>query len=312
MKEEFNNQEKESNNQDNQDNNNPEEDLTVDEISNINKEQPKEDSETPNNNQEPLTNQKEPPINNQNQDLPDNDTSAESSDKVELESKTTSNPPQPTLPQPQPSPQPTPPQPSPPPQTQKETQPQEHLSSQTAQELEETTEIENLKKIEAALFLSARYLSLQDLIMLTDINPLMLKELITKLTNQYSQDTSSIEIVNKENMWKMDVKEEYVSLINKLATGSAEFTKAEQETLAVIAYKQPVKQSVIIKIRGNKAYEHIKNFIGTGLVQGKRVGHTKELTLSDTFFEYFHLVKKSDGSVEGIEMNEEEINEQEN
>ena len=120
------------------------------------------------------------------------------------------------------------------------------------------------------------------------------------------------EIVNKENMWKMDVKEEYVSLINKLATGSAEFTKAEQETLAVIAYKQPVKQSVIIKIRGNKAYEHIKNFIGTGLVQGKRVGHTKELTLSDTFFEYFHLVKKSDGSVEGIEMNEEEINEQEN
>jgi len=181
----------------------------------------------------------------------------------------------------------------------------EHVSSQTAQELDEDKEIENLKKIQAALFLSARYLSLQDLLMLTDINPLMLKELLRKLTEQYSHEDSALEIVQKENMWKMDVKEEYVSLINKLATGSAEFSKAEQETLAVIAYKQPVKQSVIINIRGNKAYEHIKNFVSVGLVQAKRAGHTKELTLSDTFFEYFHLIKKGDGSIEGIEMNED-------
>ena len=111
----------------------------------------------------------------------------------------------------------------------------ENITSQTAKELDETREIENLKKIEAALFLSARYLNLQELVMLTDVNPLMLKELLVKLTERYSQDTSAIEIIQKENMWKMDVKEEYVSLINKLATGSAEFSKAEQETLAVIA-----------------------------------------------------------------------------
>lgn len=180
----------------------------------------------------------------------------------------------------------------------------EHITSQTAEELDEIREIENMKKIEASLFLSARFLTLQDLMMLTDVNPLMLKDLIEKLIEKYNQDSSSIEIVSKENMWKMDVKEEYVSLINKLATGSAEFTKAEQETLAVIAYKQPVKQSVIINIRGNKSYEHIKHFIDIGLVQGKRVGHTKELKLSDNFFEYFHLQKKGDGSIEGIGVNE--------
>jgi len=129
-------------------------------------------------------------------------------------------------------------------------------------------------------------------LMLTDINPLMLKEFLVKLTNKYAQDSSSIEIVKKEGMWKMDVKEEYVGLINKLATGNAEFSKAEQETLAVIAYKQPVKQSVVINIRGNKSYDHIKNFISLGLVNAKKVGHTQELHLSDTFFEYFHLVKK--------------------
>ena len=87
----------------------------------------------------------------------------------------------------------------------------------------------------------------------------------------------------------MDVCKEHVHMINKLATGNSEFTKAEQETLAVIAYKQPVKQSVIVNIRGNKAYEHIKKFLENELVVGKRVGHTKELRLSEDFYEYFHL-----------------------
>jgi len=168
----------------------------------------------------------------------------------------------------------------------------EHTTSETVKEMDEASEIKAMKKLEAALFLSARFLSVEDLIMLTDINPLMLKELLNRLIEKYNSNESAIEIVIKENMWKMDVKQEYVSMINKLATGSAEFSKTEQETLAVIAYKQPVKQSVVIKIRGNKAYEHVKKFIEIGLVKAKKLGHTKELRLSDDFYEYFHLQDK--------------------
>jgi len=182
--------------------------------------------------------------------------------------------------------------------------PIEHLTSETVREMDEASEVENLKKLEAALFLSARFLNLQELVMLTDINPLMIKELLNKLIAKYNRDDSAIEIVVKENMWKMDVAKEHVHLINKLATGSAEFSKAEQETLAVIAYKQPVKQSIIIKIRGNKAYEHVKKFIETGLVLGKRMGHTKELKLSDDFYEYFHL---RDKKLEPIAGKKEEV-----
>jgi len=189
----------------------------------------------------------------------------------------------------------------------------EHISSETAREMDENTEIENMKKVEAALFIAGRFLSLQELVMLTDINPLMLKEILEKLIEKYN-DNSGIEIVVKEDMWKMDVGQEYIHMINKLATGNAEFSKAEQETLAVIAYKQPVKQSVIIKIRGNKAYDHIKHFIDIGLVQAKKFGRTKELRLSDDFFEYFHLQKKGDGSTEiiGIEKNGEDNNKSDN
>ncbi len=174
------------------------------------------------------------------------------------------------------------------------------VSSKTIKELEQESEIDNLKKIEAALFLSARFLNLQELVLLTDINPLMTKELIEKLIEKYNNEYSAIQIISKENMWKMDVKPEYVHMINKLATGTSEFTKAEQETLAVIAYKQPVKQSVIVKIRGNKSYDHIKNFIEIGLIKAKKLGHTKELALSEDFFDYFHLQGKENN--QGLEL----------
>jgi len=166
------------------------------------------------------------------------------------------------------------------------------LTSETQDEVDDAEEIKNLKKVEAALFISARWLSLQELVTLTDINPLLLRELLEKLQEKNNQDNSAIEILSRDNSWKMDVKSEYRDMINRLATGTAEFSRAEQETLAVIAYKQPIKQSIIIKIRGNKAYEHIKNFIDIGLVRAKKQGHTYILTLSEEFYDYFNIGKK--------------------
>lgn len=167
------------------------------------------------------------------------------------------------------------------------------ITKKTAEQLDNTfnqKEKEAQEKVEAALFISGRFLNLQDLIMLTDLNPIMLKEVLRHLEKKYSQ--GAIHLTNRNQAWKMDVAEKYQYMINKLATGSVEFTKAEQETLAIIAYKQPVKQSVIIKIRGNKAYEHIKKFRDAGLVNAKRQGRTWELTLSNNFYEYFSVQKK--------------------
>lgn len=166
------------------------------------------------------------------------------------------------------------------------------LSEETVQEMDtlfEEKEKENQEKVEAALFIAGRYLNLQDLIMLTDINPIMLKEILSKIEKKYG---GAIRLVNKNDSWKMDVAEKYHYLINRLATGQQEFTKAEQETLAVIAYKQPIKQSVVIRIRGNKAYDHIKKFIEIGLVQAKKFGHTNDLSLSDDFFDYFNIQQR--------------------
>lgn len=166
------------------------------------------------------------------------------------------------------------------------------ISSQTIDEIDEAKEKEDLRKLEAVFFVSGRWLEMSDLISLSDLNPIIIRELIEKLQEKYNKDDSAIEIVEKKNMWKMDVKPEYSDIINKLATGKSEFSKAEQETLAIIAYKQPIKQSVIIKIRGNKAYDHIKKFNDLSLIRKKRMGHTHELSLSDDFYDYFGIEMK--------------------
>ncbi len=161
------------------------------------------------------------------------------------------------------------------------------ISRKTQDEIDEGKEREATRKIEAILFVSGKFLGMKDLIMLSDMNPLIIRELIEKLQESYEDRNSALHIIEKNDMWKMDIKPEFSGVVNKLATGSSEFTKAEQETLAIIAFKQPIKQSVIIKIRGNKAYDHIKKFSDLGMIKKKRYGRTHELTLSQEFYDYF-------------------------
>lgn len=160
-------------------------------------------------------------------------------------------------------------------------------SYDTVKEMDEAKEKEDLKKLESVFFISGRYLNMQELISLTDLNPIIIRELIEKLQEDYSNRGSAIEIIEKNGLWKMDVKPEYAYITNKLASGSSEFSKAEQETLAIIAVKQPMKQSVLIKIRGNKAYDHIKKFLDLRLIKKKKLGHTYELTIGEEFYDYF-------------------------
>lgn len=173
------------------------------------------------------------------------------------------------------------------------------ITSNTASEIDDAREREYLKRIEAIFFVSGRFLSMQELISFSDLNPIIIKEFIDKLKEKYNAEDSSIEIVERNGLWKMDIRKEYSDIVNRLASGSSEFSKAERETLAIIAYKQPIKQSVIIKIRGNKAYDHVKKFQDLSLIKRKKTGHTHELSLSDEFYDYFNVQDSKEMLKEG-------------
>lgn len=161
---------------------------------------------------------------------------------------------------------------------------------------ENQTEIKNEKGrkeqelVEALLFISGKFLSIEEISRFYDLGLGKARAILEKLMKKYSE--GAIRIIERNGFYKMDVKQEYAFLVNKIAAGESEFSKAEQETLAVIAYKKPVKQSYVVKVRGNKAYDHIKKFISLGLVTAKKSGRTFILDLSDNFYNYFSISKK--------------------
>lgn len=163
------------------------------------------------------------------------------------------------------------------------------VTKKTIEEIDWAKEKENVRLIEAIFFISGRFLSMQELITFSNLNSIVINEAISKLVEKYNKDDSALEVVERDGLWKMDVKQEYHGIINKMAGGAQEFTKAEQQTLAIIAYKQPIKQSVIIKIRGNKAYDHVHRFVQLGLIKSKKEGHTNILSLSEEFYDYFNV-----------------------
>jgi segregation and condensation protein B len=162
-----------------------------------------------------------------------------------------------------------------------------HVSKESIEEIDKEIEEEDVRKVEAALFIAGKFMSIQEIVALTNVNPILLKKILEDLSEKYKE--SGIDVINKNNLWKMDVSSDYVWMVNRIASGNSEFTKAQQETLALIAYKQPMKQSIVVKIRGNKAYDHIKGFVERGLINKKKMGHTAELTLNESFFDYFSL-----------------------
>ncbi|MGK0209153.1 MAG: segregation and condensation protein B [Patescibacteria group bacterium] len=178
------------------------------------------------------------------------------------------------------------------------------ITSSTVNEIDDSFAIkeeEAEQLVEAALFVAGKFMSMDELVLLTDLNQIIIKDILIQLKKKYGN--GAIQIVERNNSYKMDVAQRYHYLINRLASGNTEFTKAEQETLAVIAYKQPVKQSVVIKIRGNKSYDHVRKFRQLGLVTSVAVGHTLELSLSEEFYEYFNVHQKAEGG-EGSESEE--------
>ena len=57
---------------------------------------------------------------------------------------------------------------------------------------ESINEKQLMQKIEAALFLSANYLDVDQLVRVTNVNPLMVKEMVDKLMEKYNKEDSPV------------------------------------------------------------------------------------------------------------------------
>jgi segregation and condensation protein B len=108
------------------------------------------------------------------------------------------------------------------------------------------------------------------------------------LIEEYRGRESGIEVIKSKNAeYLMQVVPEYVEYVRSFAP--KELPAPVLRTLSVIAYHQPVTQSDLVRIRGNSAYSHVHDLIGLELIGSVPNGHTKLLTTTHRFAEYFGL-----------------------
>jgi len=148
--------------------------------------------------------------------------------------------------------------------------------------------LEELKKIiEAALFMSPVHLTPEDFYKIARGYKLEeIKNALELLRKEFTERNSSLKINEAPEGWQMQVKDEYESKVIHLAAAK-QFNKSVLRTLAFIAYKEPVKQSTLIKFRNNKAYDHLKLLEAKGFIQRKQQGPTYMINTTEKFKQYF-------------------------
>ena len=143
-------------------------------------------------------------------------------------------------------------------------------------------------QIEAILFAAGKKVTYEELARLCNTDVSAVKNEVPLLKKDYEQRDSPLILAEEADGWKMTVREKYLSLVHKMLP-ETELSKSVLETLAVIAWKHPVLQSDVIKIRTNKAYEHIDELVERGFISKEKKGRSYLLRVTSKFNEYFEL-----------------------
>ena len=144
-------------------------------------------------------------------------------------------------------------------------------------------------KVEVVLFSAGKKININEVSKLVKEKDLkLIEKALEKLQKEYNDTKKSLMVVREGEEWKLTVRERYLDVAKKIVADT-ELPKTIIETLAVIAWKQPVLQSEIIKVRTNKAYDHIKELERIGFLSSKKKSRTRELRLSEKFYKYFEL-----------------------
>lgn len=122
--------------------------------------------------------------------------------------------------------------------------------------------------IEAVLFVRAEKVGIGELAEILKISSDEIKLILDELILEYNEDIRrGIQIIAVDDEVFMCTKKEYADILARMSrTVKKKLSPAAMETLAIIAYKQPVTRAEIEKIRGVKVDKVIASLIEKGLI----------------------------------------------
>ena len=144
-----------------------------------------------------------------------------------------------------------------------------------------------MRIVEAVLFASSKPLRMVEMEAATQLSSDVIRRAFARLSKQYQERASSIELIKIGARYAMQLRKEYSAY--GMPFSEVEVPKECLRTAAYIAYNQPIKQSELAETLGSEVYEHVRTLRAAGLIAAKRQGHTYLLSTSKKFPEYFGI-----------------------
>jgi segregation and condensation protein B len=149
--------------------------------------------------------------------------------------------------------------------------------------------------IEALIFAAAEPIDVKTIANITEIDEHTVQQLISDLAHEYRQADHGIQIVPVANGYQFCTNPEYAVYLEKLqkVPHKVGLSQAAIETLAIIAYKQPITKGEIEALRGVNIESPLNTLLEKQLVEeaGRKtvVGRPILYRTTNKFLKYFGL-----------------------
>lgn len=156
-----------------------------------------------------------------------------------------------------------------------------------------------LSALEAVLFAAGEPVSVAELAALMQLEKPQVWELLSALQQGYEAEARGLMLRETAGSYQLVTKPVHYALLTKLTQKKeVRLTNAGMETLAIIAFKQPVTRAEMEAIRGVKVDRVLNNLLDLGLVaeagRKKAVGNPILYATTDKFLTAFGLSSLKD------------------
>jgi len=151
-----------------------------------------------------------------------------------------------------------------------------------------------LGALEASLFVASEPISRERLSEILELSPEIVSGLMDDLRDRYETDNSGVQLLEVAGGFQLRTRPEYAKVVERILTPKSEqLSAAAVETLALIAYRQPITRPEIEQIRGVSTSHLLRRLQGDGLVQVVGLkdapGRPKMYSTTERFLEQFGL-----------------------
>ncbi|MCB0331198.1 MAG: SMC-Scp complex subunit ScpB [Bdellovibrionales bacterium] len=142
--------------------------------------------------------------------------------------------------------------------------------------LESFSEVDRQALVEALLFASGEPLGEKKISDVTGIERAQVVDILDSLKMKLSLEESGVELFESNNRYQLRTKPQFAHFIQQLrASRPKRLSQQALETLAIVAYRQPIVRSDVEKIRGVDATPTLKTLIDRGFI--RIVGHQESI-----------------------------------